>query len=134
MNLKDSLRQSRLLGRRKDPLIRTPFTHVGGLVRAYDLGAEFCRHLRQLDPAGAIILARVYRNEPKPAYNPPLFFLAKPEEWALVREILEASDSPYLAQAHSPEEILLAGHLWARHPGLDAEELSRRHFAALLVE
>ena len=40
-------------------------------------------------------------------------------------------DNPYLAFAHSPEEILLARPLWLKHPGLAPELLAGRHFAGL---
>jgi len=132
MDLKDSLRRERVRGREKDPFPPSRFSHVGGLVRRYQLGEAFCRLLKAMTEEGAKKLARAGQSDAKVSYEPPLFFLATQEEYQVIQEILSKLDNPYLARAHSPEEILLSGPLYAKHPGLAPEVLTSRHFAALL--
>jgi hypothetical protein len=78
-------------------------------------------------------LARQHRSEAKPVYAPPLFFLATPEEYRVIQEILAVLTNPYLAWAGSPEEILLSQPLWHRRPDLSPEALADRHFAELFL-
>ena len=131
MDLKDTWRQKRLRERAKEPLTPSLFSHVGGLVRRYKLGAEFCRRLETLTEEGAEKMAREAGSAAKVPYEPPLFFLATPEEFQVIREIISTLDNPYLSWAHSPEEILLSQALWRRRPGLEPEELARIHLAGL---
>jgi hypothetical protein len=131
MNLKDSLRQDRARGKVKEPFSPSLFSHLGGLVRRHRLGEDFCRLIGSMTAVGAETLARRCRTEAKPPYEAPLFFLATPEEYRVIQKILADLDNPYLAFAHSPEEILLSAILWQRRPGLDPEVLTSRHFAAL---
>jgi hypothetical protein len=131
MDLKNSLRRDRARGRVKEPLPPSLFSHLGGLVRRHGLGETFCRLMGPMTAQGAETLARACRAEPKPAYEAPLFFLAAPEEYRVIHQILSELDNPYLAYARSPEEILLSRPLWQRRPGLDPEALSSRHLAAL---
>jgi hypothetical protein len=131
MDLKDSLRRERARGLGKTPLPPSLFSHVGGLVRRHRLGETFHRLLASMTPKGAETLARACRMEAKPRYEAPLFFLATPEEYQVIQQILAELDNPYLAWARSPEEILLSLPLWQRRPGLDQETLAHRHFAAL---
>jgi len=131
MDLKDSWRQKRLRGREKVPLSPSLFSHVGGLVRGYHLGEEFCRLMRSMTAEGIEKLARNGRGQAKVPYEPPLFFLATPEEYLAIREIIAGLENPYLRWAHSPEEMLLSPHLWRQRPGLDKAELGQRHLAAL---
>ncbi len=131
MALKDTLRRRRLQGREKKPFSPSVFSRLGGLVRLYRLGGSFRLLVRPLTAEQAEILARRHRAEAKPRYEPPLFFLAAPEEYRLIQDILQALDNPYLAWAHSPEEILLSHPLWRRRPDLPPETLAGRHFAEL---
>jgi len=133
MDLKDSLRRDRVREREKEPFLPSLFVHVGGLVRRHGLGAAFCRLVGEMTPEKTEILARTSQSEAKARYEPPLFFLATPEEYQVIQTILTRLDNPYLAWAASPEEILLSPPLWARRPGLPSEALSAHHFAALLV-
>src|SRR3974390_669323 len=123
MDLKDSLRQDRARGKKKEPLHPSLFSHIGGLVRRHSLGEAFCRLIGPMTAKGVETLARAYRAEAKPLYEAPLFFLATPEKYQLIHQILTALNNPYLAWARSPEEILLALPLWQRRPGLDQEAL-----------
>jgi len=132
MDLKDSLRQDRARGKVKEPFSPSLFSHVGGLVRRHHLAEEFCRLTVTMTTAGAETLARRCLSEGKQQYAAPLFFMATSEEYQVVQKILTALGNPFLAFAHSPEEILLSGTLWQRRPGLDPEILTSRHFAALL--
>ncbi|MFW6113019.1 MAG: hypothetical protein ACOC8G_01735 [Thermodesulfobacteriota bacterium] len=131
MDLKDTWRQKRLRERAKEPLTPSRFSQVGGLVRRYKLGAEFCRRLETLTEAGAEKLAREAGSMAKVPYEPPLFFLATPEEFQVIQEIISTLDNPYLSWAHSPEEMLLSPYLWRRRPDLDQEELATHHLAGL---
>ena len=131
MDLKASLRQDRVRGREKQPLSPSPFSHIGGLVRRHRLGENFSRLIGSITTGGAEALARACRVEAKPQYEAPLFFLATPEEYQVIHQILAVLGNPYLAYARSPEEILLSRPLWQRRPGLDLEELDSRHLAAL---
>jgi len=131
MDLKDSLRQDRARGKKKEPFSPSLFSHIGGLVRRHHLGGAFYRLIGPMTAKGIETLIRAYRAEAKPPYEAPLFFLATPEEYQLIHQVLTALDTPYLAWAQSPEEILLALPLWQRRPGLDPEALAGRHFAAL---
>jgi hypothetical protein len=131
MDLKESWRRERLRERAKEPFPPSRFSHVGGLVRHYQLGREFCRLLEGMTEAGAEELARNGQSEAKVTYEPPLFFLATPEEYLVIQEILSGLDNPYLRWAHSPEEMLLSQPLWRQRSDLDQEELATRHFAAL---
>ncbi len=131
MDLKDSLRHERARGKEKVPLAPSLFSHIGGLVRRHRLGEPFCRLIESLSAKAIETLARSHRNEAKPLYEAPLFFLATPEEYQVIQQILSVLDNPYLAWAQSPEEILLSGPLWQKRPGLDQETLTSRHFAAL---
>jgi hypothetical protein len=83
--------------------------------------------------ARAESLAQTHQSAPKAPYEPSLFFLATPEEYQVIQEIIAALDNPYLAWACRPEEILLSQTLWNRRPGLDPEVLATHHFAALLL-
>jgi hypothetical protein len=132
MDLKESLRRQRAQGREKEPFSPSLFTRVGGVVRQHRLGEDFCRFLRELNPASTINLVRTFQASSKAHYEPSLFFLATPEEYQVIQEIHSGGANPYLAWANSPEEILLAGPLYIKHPGLTVEELTSRHFAALL--
>ena len=134
MDLKDSFRRDRLRGREKEPLTPSLFSHVGGLVRRFQLGETFCWLIGQMTEASAEKLARTHHSAPKAPYEPPLFFLATAEEYQVIQIILSGLDNPYLAWACSPEEILLSQTLGKRRPGLDPETLASRHFAALLSE
>jgi hypothetical protein len=132
MNLKDSLRQDRARGKVKEPFPPSLFSHVGGLVRRHHLGEDFCRLIDSMTAAAVETLARRFLSEAKPRYEAPLFFLATSAEYPVIQKILACLDNPYLAYAHSPEEILLSATLWQRRPGLDPEIPTSRHFAALL--
>jgi hypothetical protein len=132
MDLKDSLRQDRARGKKKEPFSPSLFSHLGGLVRRHRLGEDFCRLIGPLTAAGVEALARACRSPAKPPYEAPLFFLATPEEYQVIQKIIAGLDNPYLFLAHSPEEILLSTALWHKSPGLDPEVLTSRHFAALL--
>jgi hypothetical protein len=131
MDLKDALRHSRSRGKEKEPFAPTLFSQVGGLVRRHRLGEAFLRLARSMTATQAEDLARRHRSEAKPAYEPPLFFLATPEEYRVIQEILMVMDNPYLAWAHSPEEILLSDPLWHRRADWSPESLAGRHFAEL---
>ena len=131
MDLKETWRRERLRGREKEPFSPSRFSHVGGLVRRHQLGEEFCRFLGAMTTVSAEKLARDCQSGTKAPYEPPLFFLATPEEYAVIQKILSSLDNPYLAWAHGPEEILLSQFLWQRRPGLEPEELANRHFAVL---
>lgn len=133
MDLKNSWRQERLRERAKQPFSPALFSHVGGLVRRHHLGGTFCRLLEDMTEAGAEKLAHECQSKAKVPFKPPLFFLATPEEFQVIQEILSGLDNPYLRWAHSPEEMLLSQPLWRRRPGLDPEELAERHFAALFM-
>lgn len=102
-------------------------------MRRHRLGEEFCRLLPHLAPARAETLARTHAAGTKAPYEPPLFFLATPEEYRVIREIMAATENPYLAWAQSPEEILLSRPLYAKHPQLSTEILAGHHFAALFL-
>jgi hypothetical protein len=132
MALKDSLRQDRARGKVKEPFSPALFSYVGGLVRGYDLGEDFCRIVETMTASGVDILARRCLSEAKPRYEAPLFFLATSAEYLVIQRILAGLDNPYLAFAHCPEEILLSKTLWQKRPGLDRELLFSRHLAALL--
>ncbi len=132
MDLKDSLRQDRARGKVKEPFSPSLFSHIGGLVRIHRLGEDFCRLIRTMTATGAETLARRCHSETKPEYEAPLFFLATSEEYLVIQKVFGSLDNPYLAFAHSPEEILLSTPLWQKRPGLDPEVLTSRHFAALL--
>lgn len=132
MDLKESWRRKRERG--KEPFSPSRFSHVGGLVRLYRLGEVFCRLLGALTTAGAEKLARDYQGDAKVPYEPPLFFLATPEEYLVIQEILSGLDNQYLTWAHSPEEILLSQPLWHRSPGLPPEVLANQHFAVLFLK
>ncbi len=133
MNLKDSVRQSRVRGRAKEPFSPSLFSRLGGLVRRHHLGEAFCRLLEILAAERAEKLAQRLRSEAKPPYEPPLFFLATPEEYRVIQEIISVLDNPYLAWAQNPEEILLSQPLWRRRPGLSPEVLASHHFAELFL-
>jgi hypothetical protein len=132
MDLKDSLRQDRARGKKKEPFSPSLFSHIGGLVRRHRLREDFCRLIESMIASGTETLARRCVSDAKPQYEAPLFFLAAREEYQVIQKILAGLDNPYLAWAHSPEEILLSTPLWQKRPGLDPEILTSRHFAALL--
>ncbi len=131
MDLKATLRHRRARGREKPPFSPSLFSRIGGLVRRYGLGEAFLGLCRALSAAQTEDLARRHGSEAKPLYEPPLFFLATPEEYRLIQEILAVLTNPYLAWAGSPEEILLSQPLWGRRPDLSRETLAGRHFAEL---
>jgi hypothetical protein len=132
MDLKDALRRDRARGKVKEPFFPSLFSHVGGLVRRYHLGEDFCGLVDSMTPAAAETLARRCLSAAKPPYEAPLFFLATSAEFLVIQKILAGLNNPFLAFAHCPEEILLSATLWQRRPGLDPEALTSRHFAALL--
>jgi len=134
MDLKDSLRRDRIQGKEKAPFPRPLFAHVGGLVRQHRLGDNFCKDIKQMTATKIEGLVRSNRDTPKALYEPPLFFLATPGEYGVIKEILAEADNPYLAWAACPEEILLSGPLFARYPELASETLATHHFAALFVD
>jgi hypothetical protein len=131
MDLKETLRQGRARGREKAPFSPSLFSHVGGLVQRHGLGEAFLGLVHTMTAAQAEDLARRHHSEAKPLYEPPLLFLATGEEYRLIQQILMVMDNPYLAWAHSPEEILLSLPLWSRRPDWSPEALSSRHFAEL---
>jgi hypothetical protein len=133
MNLKDSVRQSRVRGRAKEPFPPSLFSRLGGLVRRHRLGEAFSRLVGLMTAEQAEKLAQLHRSETKPPYEPPLFFLATPEEYRVIQGILSVLDNPYLAWAQNPEEILFSQPLWRRHPGLSPEVLASHHFAELFL-
>jgi hypothetical protein len=131
MNLKDAWQRERLRERAKEPFSPSLFSQVGGLVRRYHLGEAFCRTIETITEEAADKLAGEGASLAKVPYEPPLFFLATPEEFQVIQEILSGLDNPYLRWAHSPEEMLLSQTLWRRRPGLEPQELATRHFAGL---
>ncbi len=131
MDLKESWRRERLRERAKEPFSPSLFSHVGGLVRRHQLGAEFCRLLENMTEEGAEKMARDYQDVAKVPYEPPLFFLATLEELEVIQETLSGLENPYLRWAHSPEEMILSPHLWRRQHDLDPEKLAQRHLAEL---
>jgi hypothetical protein len=133
MDLKEFRQQVQARRRERQPFRRSRFTRVGGVVRRYGLDESFCRLLAGMDQRRAELLARAHASQAKPPYEPPLFFLATPEEYAVIQEILQLQDHPYLAFAHSPEEMLLSGILYTHVPDLDPELLATRHFASLVL-
>jgi hypothetical protein len=132
MDLKDTLVQDRARGKAKEPFSPSLFSHVGGLVRRHHLGEDFGRIAGSMTANSAETLARRCLSAAKLSYEAPLFFLATSEEYQIIQKILAGLSNPYLAFAHSPEEILLSASLWQKRPGLDPEVLTSRHFAALL--
>lgn len=131
LSLKETLLRERAQDKGKAPFLPSLFAHVGGLVRRHRLGGDFTRVLRELSPEGVHHLVQALRRAPKPQYAAPLFFLATLEEYQEINQILAAAPNPYLAFAGSPEEILLSGALYAKHPELSRETLATRHFATL---
>lgn len=131
MDLKEAIRRDRSRGPARSPLAPTRFSQVGGLVRRHRLGEAFTRLMETMTAARAEALARACGSVAKPPHAAPLFFLATPEEYLIIQQILAAYDNPYLAWARSPEEMLLSQPLWRRRPGLDPEVLASRHLAAL---
>ncbi|MFZ2089350.1 MAG: hypothetical protein WAU47_12320, partial [Desulfobaccales bacterium] len=94
-HLKDFLRRSRSRSRAKEPFAPSLFSHVGGLVRRHRLGEDFSRLIESMTAAGAENLARVCRNDAKPGYEAPLFFLATDEEYQMIQKIIAGLDNPY---------------------------------------
>lgn len=133
MDLKERVRHSRELARRKEPFPLSRFALVGALLRHYGLGRTFLELWRTMTPKQAEELACRYKAAAKPVWEPPLFFLASPEEWDLIQAILASADNPYLDYVRSPEELLLAPFLWRRRPDLSPETLSCRHFGFLYI-
>ncbi len=133
MDLKETLRHRRARGREKAPFAPSRFSHIGGLVRLHGLGEAFLGLCRALSAAQVEDLARRHRSEAKLVYEPPLFFLATPEEYRVIQEILIVMGNPYLPWARNPEEILLSQPLWRRRPDLSPEALASRHFAELFL-
>lgn len=133
MDLKETLRHRRARGREKAPFAPSLFSHMGGLVRRHQLGEGFLRLICSMTGEQAENLARRHRADAKPQYEPPLFFLATPEEYRVIQEILIVMENPYLPWARNPEEILLSQPLWRRRPDLAPEALAGRHFAELFL-
>jgi hypothetical protein len=72
-------------------------------------------------------------NKVKIMLEIPPFFLVSREEYLLAMSIQAKLDNPYLAFAHSPEEILLSAALYASNPTLESRQLLRYHFETLLL-
>uniref|UniRef100_A0A7V4G7G5 Uncharacterized protein n=1 Tax=Desulfobacca acetoxidans TaxID=60893 RepID=A0A7V4G7G5_9BACT len=133
MDLREIRRQVQARRRVRENFRRSRFTRVGAVVRRFGLDHTFCRLLAGMDERRSGVLARTHGGKAKDLHELPLFFLATPEEYALIQEIIHLSDNPYLAFASDPEEILLSGWLYKKFPELEPELLTTRHFASLLL-
>lgn len=117
---------------RKRPWRRSSFTRISSIVKAYGLGESFLRTLDSPPEALAAYGLRLATGKVKASLELPLFALALEAEYRLAVSIIRKIDNPYLDYVQDPDEILLCGPLYLRHPHLGPDELSRYHFAALL--
>jgi hypothetical protein len=117
---------------RQRPWRRSPFTRISSIVKAYALGESFLRTLDSPLEALTAYGLSIAAGKVKAPLELPLFALAPETEYHLAMSIIRKIDNPYLDYVQDPDEILLCGPLYLRHPHLDPDELSRFHFAALL--
>jgi hypothetical protein len=109
------------------------FNTVTCIIRAYGLGADFLELAN--DPEDFLSEESMGRvdNKVKIMLEIPPFSLVSREEYWLAMTIQARLDNPYLAFAHSPEEILLSAALYQSNPELGSEHLLRHHFETLLL-
>ena len=133
MDLLHNIRSDRARQRKKQPYRRTVFNTVSCIIRGYGLGADFLKLSN--NPEDFLSEERTGRaeNKVKIMFEVPPFSLVSREEYWLAMTIQAKLDNPYLAFAHSPEEILLSVALYESNPTLGSEHLLRYHFETLLL-
>ena len=133
MDLLKNIKRKRAKRRKKQPLKRSVFNQISGLVRWYGLKQGFLSILDNVEDHLSRENIRPARVRLKTPMVSPLFSLTTKDEYTLTMSIVNRIDNPYLKFAHSPEEILLCGSLYSLNPSLDPERLMRYHFETLYL-
>lgn len=116
----------------KEPFRRSAFTTVSALVQKHRLDESFLARLQEFSlPEPEWLLS--FKPAAKPPGAPPPFSLVPEPQYRLTLAILAKADNPYLAFAHSPEELVLSGTLYRLNPHLKPAVLARVHFLTLLA-
>jgi hypothetical protein len=111
---------------------RTAHAAVGAIADRYGLPEDFVEkpHVPPV-PAGSSFISGPFKE--KKSLDAVPFFLADQKQHMVTKRIAEAADNPYLAFAHSPEEIILSKFLLEMNPGIGPDLLDRRHFETLIL-
>jgi len=133
MDLIKDIKQKRARRRRKQPVRRSVFTHISGLVRRHGLGESFLESLDNVDDYLAGENLKFSRVRVKIPMESPLFSLATEDDYIVAMSIISKIDNSYLMFAHSPEEILLCSPLYRLNSSLPPEKLMRYHFETLFL-
>lgn len=133
MELRKQIKAERDQKRAHPPFQRRLFDRINAIVKCHALGEAFVRTLENFsdDQVSEYLTRR--RMKPKDHLEPPLFSLSTEEEYRVTIAILHTAHNPYLHFASSPDEILLCRALFHRNASLEPEELTRDHFAMLLL-
>jgi hypothetical protein len=133
MDLLDHIRHKQTQKRKKQLFEREVFTKISTLIRWYGLDENFLKHLDTAEnhkPGEKMDYVWVKTKKP---FEFPLFSLCTRDEYDMTQAILRKVNNPYVAFAHSPEEILVSGILYHMSAELRPEELRRYDFETLLV-
>ncbi len=132
MSLLKTIRSDRARQGRRQPHARRSINTVGCVIRKYHLDGTFLDRLdSSRDPSGDLRVDPVGVKAKRPLDVPP-FALFSEADYRLAEAIVERCPNPYLAYAHSPEEILLATALFALSPMLTPRDLLRADFETLI--
>lgn len=133
MSLLKTIRSDRARQGRRQPHARRSVNTVGCVIKAYGLDETFLKRLDGWSDAPGFATMRPGGVKAKPRLDVPPYALLPEADYRLAEAIVERVDNPYLAFAHSPEEILLSGPLFAATPSLTPRELLRADFETLLA-
>jgi hypothetical protein len=133
MDLLQNIISDRARQRRKQPHERKVFNTVSCIVKGYGLSETFLRLLSQTEDTLTQKRVEFSDIKTKEAFELPPFTLLTQQEYSVVMSIVGMLDNPYLAFAHSPEEMLLSAPLYEANPLLRSDELLRHHFETLLL-
>ncbi len=133
-NLLQDIKSGRAEKRTKQPFRRTVFDRINAIVKRHALGEAFVRTLENFSDDQVSEYLASNRMQPKDHVESPLFSLSTEEEYQVTIAVLNTAHNPYLHFVSSPEEILLCRALFDLNPFLEPDELTRYHFATLLLE
>jgi hypothetical protein len=133
MDLLHHIRGERQQRSRKEPLERTLFTRISGLVKHFGLDMSFLEELDNTADRTTRKKVKFDQVRHKEHFEFPLFSLVTEEEYRVTTAIICKVDNPYLHFAHSAAEILLSVPLFHLNPDLSPAKLATYHFETLML-
>jgi hypothetical protein len=133
MDLLENIKNNRAKQRQKRPIKPDVFNQISSIVRKYGIKESFLDLFDSVEDHLHLKNVNILRIRMKTPLESPLFSLVAENEYHLTMSIIQKVNNPYLAHAHSPEEILLCKPLYRLNSTLSPETLRRYHFETLFL-